>query len=75
MNSSSKYEREFNNFQSKLRRSDMRAAIAVAMYRHGIEPDTIDSVMNDAYHFNMMCREKGLSVYNIMQQETGLNKI
>lgn len=67
--------KEFKQTQARLRRSDMRAAIAVAMYRHNIDSDTIDSIMNDAYHFNMYCRENGISVYNVMQQETGLNKI
>lgn len=61
--------------KQKQRRSDMRASIALVMHQHGLSSDEIDSIMNEAYELNMKCKAEGTDVYNLMQQEVGLNRI
>lgn len=68
-------ERYHKQLRGKERRSNLRAAIAVAMHRNNIDAATIDKIMNEAYILNISCKINNESVYSLMQAETGLLKI
>lgn len=65
---------EFNT-RVKERRSDMRACLAVCLFRRGWSSEEISKLMDESYDFNIECKARNVSPFVEMQRLTGLTKI
>ena len=64
-----------NEFKIKERRSDMRACLAVCLFRRGWSIEDISKLMDESYDFNIECKVANTSPFVEMQKLTGLTKI